>query len=178
MNDPAKKNASKLAKLLFNRNNANPYAVLDGASVDGLLALLAEHNAEYICLYRGEIDQDLAEVAPYLIRLEEESPLTEAIFQGWGQHWGIFALSPYDDMRLLRKHFRSFLMVYSPERKPLYFRYYDPRVLRVYLPTCNEEDNDVMFAYVDEYFMEDEDSAFIRQFVFKENVLQQQQIAL
>ena len=43
-------------------------------------------------------------------------------------------------MHELRKHFRQFLLAALPDGKQVYFRFYDPRVLRVYLPTCTPEE--------------------------------------
>ena len=48
-------------------------------------------------------------------------------------------------------------MVYDEDGKPLYFRYYDPRVLRVYLPTCNESELKTVFGPVTHYWVEGED---------------------
>ena len=94
--------------------------------------------------------------APYLVRLPGDSRLLEALIaQGWGKHWGIFVVSA-TDFKTLRKHFRTFLMVNSPEGDRLYFRYYDPRVLRVYLPTCNAEETNFVFGLVAAYLCEGE----------------------
>ena len=49
--------------------------------------------------------------------------------------WGIFAVSEAD-LETLWKRFQNLLTVESPEGEQLYFRYYDPRVLRPFLPTC------------------------------------------
>ena len=119
---------------------ANVYAVLDGASIPDLLEKLYKWKPEHICLYRGELAPDLAEVAPYLVRLEQNGLFTEwVITQGWGHHWGIFAISE-EGITTLRKHFRTILMVEDPRGKPVYFRYYDPRVLRCYLPSCHPDE--------------------------------------
>ena len=48
----------------------------------------------------------------------------------------------------LRRHFRKFLKVEDPKGKSLIFRYYDPRVLRVYLPTCNAMELQTVFGPV------------------------------
>jgi hypothetical protein len=72
------------------------------------------------------------------------------------KHWGIF-LTSRADLRSLRNHFRRFLMVLDPDGRKLYFRYYDPRVLRVYLPTCNAEEREIVYGDVVEgYWCEDE----------------------
>lgn len=142
---------------LFADEAAHVYAVLDGASVEELLPKLYELEPEHECLYRGELEPDMAEVAPYLVRLEPETEFAGwVVEEGWGRHWGVFAVTEVD-LRDAHRHFRSFLTVYDPAGKPLLFRYYDPRVLRVYLPTCNAEELRTVFGPVSCYLLEAED---------------------
>lgn len=141
------------------------FAVLDGASVPGLLdKLYGPVRPEFECLYRGELKPDMAEVAPYLIRLEPGSEFTAWVLtEGWGQHWGVFAVTPVD-LRAIRMHLRRFLKVHDAEGKPLYFRYYDPRVLRAYLPTCNAAELAEFFGPVARFVMEGEQPEQLLQF--------------
>ena len=152
----------KLYQQLFGEPGTRVYAVLDGASVPDLALphVLWQHKPEHVCLYRGELEPDLAATAPYLTALPRDAEFTRWVLeQGWGNHWGIFAITPQSvNLATLRKHFRTFLMVLSPENKPLYFRYYDPRVLRVYLPTCNAEEVRTVFGPVKSYVAEGEDA--------------------
>jgi hypothetical protein len=141
---------------LFADDTRSVYAVLDGASVPGLLSRLRQYQPEYICLYRGELAPDMAQVAPYLVHLEIDTDFTGWVTdEGWGKHWGIFALSR-SDFSALRQQFRNFLTVYDPDARPLLFRYYDPRVLRKYLPTCNSQELATVFGQVDSYLLEGE----------------------
>jgi hypothetical protein len=146
---------------LFSQPQTGVFTVLDGASVEQLPQLLWKHKPQNVCLYRGELEPDMAAVAPYLVKLEFDHRFTKLVCEkGWGKHWGIFVITPAEvDMRTLRQHFRRFLMVLSPEGKSIYFRYYDPRVLRVYLPTCNAEEMKTVFGPVSSYIVEDEDSS-------------------
>jgi hypothetical protein len=154
-----------LRDLLFRDPREQVCAVLDGASVPDLPAALLQHDPRHVCLYRGELAPDLAECAPYLVRLEPDAAFTSWILEdGWGEHWGIFALAPQSvPFRELRKHFRTFLMVYDADGQPLYFRFYDPRVLQAYLPTCSEEDARTIFGPVSAYLVEtDQGKAALR----------------
>jgi len=145
-----------LQHYLWDSAQGHVFTVLDGASIPGLLERLAQETVEHVCLYRGDLAPDLAETAPYVVRLEPGSPFTSWILkEGWGNHWGIFALADAE-LRTMRRHFRTFLMVYSPEGKPLYFRYYDPRVLRVFLPTCNQAELKTLFGPISSYVVEGE----------------------
>ena len=64
----------------------------------------------------------------------------------------------------MRRHFRTFLKVSSPEGKHLYFRYYDPRVLRSYLPTCNAQEMTTVFGAITAFFVEGENPEVLLQF--------------
>lgn len=147
------------------------YAVLDGASAPQLPQTIDTDGVDSVCLIRGELDADLAQAAPYLIELAAESPFTAWVLsEGWGQHWGIFAVCEAG-IRTLRQHFRSLLTVYDPDGKPLFFRFYDPRVLRTYLPTCNAEELASFFGPVDRYLMEGEDNEALLRFEYEEGAL-------
>jgi hypothetical protein len=72
----------------------------------------------------------------------------------WGNHWGIFALSQLD-FQSIRYHFRSLIRVYDETGKRyLFFRYYDPRVLLVFLPSCQGAQLADLFGPVDFYLAE------------------------
>jgi hypothetical protein len=141
-------------RLFSNQSADQVFAILDGASIPNLLPNLADFEPEYVCLYRGEIAPDIAEVAPYLVMLERDTQFIEWIIDnGWGKHWGIFGASPVG-LATLRRHFRKFLTIYNPAGKSMFFRYYDPRVLQIYLPTCNEKELQDLFGPAIFFFLE------------------------
>jgi hypothetical protein len=167
-----------LRRTLFEQPEDNLYAVLDGAAVKHLRSLIAEHDLEHVCLLRGELVPELAEVAPYLVRLPQESGFTELVVsKGWGNNWGIFVVSPHD-MRAMRMHLRQFLDVWDPNGKPLYFRFYDPRVLRVFLPTCDGVQLPRLFRGVSTFFAEGEGMDALLRFEFSGSQLSRQEIRL
>ncbi|HUT32675.1 MAG TPA: DUF4123 domain-containing protein [Planctomycetota bacterium] len=168
----------KLHQRLFAAPDRKVYALLDGASVKGLLDKLDQCRPEYVCLYRGELEPDMAEVAPYLVRLEPEAKFTQWLLtDGWGRHWGIFAAAG-EKLRIMREHFRRFTMVRGPEDKDLYFRFYDPRVLRTFLPTCTKEELESFFGPVLAYVTEDEDPARMLRFAFERGALRREELVL
>lgn len=163
---------------LYSDKESQVYAVLDGASMPALQQLFIEHKIDNICLYRGELEPDLAGMAPYLAHLPPESSFTRLLLQkGWGNHWGILAISK-GDLRTLRMHFRKFLMVWDPEGRPLYFRYYDPRVLRIYLPTCNTDELQTVFGPVEAYVLEGETPDQLIRFTYGADGLGKHEMAL
>jgi hypothetical protein len=150
---------------LFKEDGASVYAILDGGSIPDLLdKLYGAQRPEFECLYTGEIKPDLAEVAPYLVRLEPKSEFTEwVIKEGWDKQWGVFVVAPVDFLAM-RHHLRQFLMVHGSDGKSFYFRYYDPRVLRTYLPSCSPGELTEFFGPVKTWVLEGEDPGALLRF--------------
>lgn len=162
----------KLERILFSEN-LYTYAILDGAAIPDLLMKLFELRPPHVCLYRGELDADLAEVAPYLVNLIPGTKFTSWLLSNcWGKHWGIFVHSPYPNVEL-RKHFRKFLTVHNEDGNPLLFRYYDPRVLPKFLPTCHKDELGLFFGKVKSYYAESDDARDLVRFQFPNNELKQ-----
>jgi hypothetical protein len=167
-----------LEKLLFAEEGLRVYAVLDGASMPNLLGSLYTHEPEFVCLYRGELEPDMAEVAPYLVWLDPDTDFPWWLLaKGWGKHWGVLVQSRAD-IRTLRRHFRTFLIVYDSTGKPMYFRWYDPRVLPVYLPTCSEEELARMFGPIDAYVIETEGATKVLRLRNAAGTLQTEKLSL
>jgi len=163
-----------LSRYLFVGRELNVYAVLDGASVNNLQTSLHILHPEYACLYRGELKPDMAQVAPYLVRLEPGSQFTDWVaVDGWGKHWGVFLRST-DQLAAVRRHLRSLLVVHDPDGQPLKFRFYDPRVMRVFLPTCNAEQLASFFGPIDSFLLEDESGNTLVRFRLLNGVLKQE----
>ncbi len=168
-----KEQAESIKEVIF-REGAATFAVLDGASVPGLLERLKEWQPEFECLYRGELKPDLAAAAPYLVKMVPETEFADWVLaNGWGKHWGIFAIAEAD-LRAMRQHFRRFLTVHDENGKSLLFRYYDPRVLRTYLPTCNAGELAEMFGPVACYVVEGVEAKTALRFEVKDKVLVQE----
>jgi hypothetical protein len=141
------------------------FAILDAARDIRILALLLHHKEQCESLYEGEQGATLAQVAPYLVRLAKESPLLKALVkEGWGKSWGVYLTCP-NDFQEVRRHLRHFLQVKLPSGEQVYFRFYDPRVMRVFLPTCTPEDATQFFGPIQNYLVEDETPEQLLRFV-------------
>lgn len=134
------------------------YAILDGASVPDLPTKMYEMRPHQICLYRGELEPDLAEVAPYLVYLMPETEFTDWVLANcWGKHWGIFVQTQFS-MVEVRKNFRRLLTVHDEAGNPMLFRFYDPRVLTRFLPTCDGDDLKLFFERASAIYAESADA--------------------
>ena len=149
------------------------YALLDAARQESIYPKVFETAQDYCCLYPGSKGKELAYVAPYLVALSEDDAFTDWLLQtGWGDSWGIFVTSRMD-IDKLDLHFRQFLKVMDEDGKQMLFRYYDPRVLRVYLPTCNAGELRQLFGPVIHFAMENETGDGVIKYGFADGKLSQ-----
>lgn len=137
------------------------FAILDGARDPKIAPLIRQSGLPYECLYRGQLSDPLQAAAPYLVHLEPYAELTQTLLESsWGASWGIFNVTPHNiTLRDMQDHFRRLLRVKDKQGRKLVFRYYDPRVMRVYIPTCTTKEIQQLFGKVSRMVFEDEDSS-------------------
>lgn len=117
------------------------YWLLDGARDPEILSLLGASGLPHVSLFSGQLHPRLQAAAPHLVHLPQTAPATELLLRrGWGKAWGIFTIVGADiSLDQQRLHLKKFLRVQTGQGT-LMFRYYDPRVLNVYLPTCTADE--------------------------------------
>lgn len=116
------------------------FVIVDAARDDRILELLRQSVEAHDSLYEGIQGEHLAMVAPYLAGpFQRDSVLLDRlVMEGWGRRWGTY-LTSRESFKEVRRHFRRFLMVELEENSErVYFRYYDPWVMQIFLPTCSE----------------------------------------
>jgi hypothetical protein len=133
------------------------YALLDAARDPDVLDVLAVNEAVYYSLYDGPEGEKLEDVAPYLVEVRSRSPLLETLVRAhWGKSFGIYGLA-LADFKTLRRHFRRFLMVEDEQGKRMHFRFYDPRVLRPFLPALPPSEARDFFGPLSQFIVESEE---------------------
>ncbi|MFD2520226.1 DUF4123 domain-containing protein [Emticicia soli] len=154
-----------------------PFLLLDSARMNAAIEKAKEFAGEksFICLYKGLAEERLSGVAPYLFNYDNSIFGEWHMKEGWGNSWGLFVSADLS-LQDLSRHFRRFLMVKTEEGKQLYFRFYDPRVLRIFLPTCDTQQLEDFFGPIHFFFMEDEDPNFALKFSLKNGELHTERI--
>lgn len=104
----------------------------------------------------------MAQVAPYLVPIEfrtrypyHNSEYLDLWAERLGSSAGILLLSEFDPTRLAI-HLRGLFRVIDDDNHKYYFRFYDPRVLRLYLPTCTAAEAVEFFGSVRRFLVESE----------------------
>jgi hypothetical protein len=128
------------------------YGIVDTARDQQLYDLVAA-TPDHVCLFAGELKPPLERTAPYLVNLSTSLEFVGIWRREWGQSWGVTCVSG-SGMAELRKHFRQFLQAVLPSGQIVLFRFYDPRVFRLYFPTCDAAQLRTWFACVEEFRVE------------------------
>lgn len=145
----------------YERSGTSLFAVLDGARDRAVGRALAAHTVEYQSLFSGPLSPSLRAASPHVVRLVPGEAFTKQLLEeGWGRAWGIYVASS-SSLLGLRRHLRTLLRVRLDNGKKCYFRYYDPRVLRAFLPTCNAEQLRQLFGPITRIDLEDGDSSVL-----------------
>jgi hypothetical protein len=118
------------------------------------------------CLFAGRLPEALEMAAPYLVQLDPDDKFTTYLAENMGRSLCIFLRcdTTLDD---LRRHLRKFLTVKDMSGRKMLFRYYDPRVMRIYLPSCNAAELQTVFGPMRAIWTESADSRSLTQFEMK-----------
>ena len=130
------------------------HCLLDGAKLGKRLPEAMNFQTEINSLYRNIGKEDIEAVGPFLSKVNSDM-FKWFSENGWGASWGVL-ISSQATFGEIYRHFRHFLIIKTEEGKKLYFRFYDPRVLRVFLPTCTIQQLNEFFGPIDYYICEDE----------------------
>jgi len=158
----------ELAELLFRfaeEDKGQLFAILDAARTEEILAHIAKGEVQSESLFKGKKEEQLFDVSPFLVVCKADTELFAWLTsEAWAQSVGIFFTSS-DSFENLFTHFQQFLTVQEEGGGDMYFRFYDPRVLRVYLPTCTAQEIRTFFGNVSRFMVESEDGKSILSFV-------------
>lgn len=146
-------------------SSATVWAILDGARDERIYPALQASRLDHISLYAGKLPDALKRAAPYLVELAAGYKFTRPLLEmGWGKSWGIFLRTR--DPQNLRHHLRGLLRVQDEAGRRMVFRYYDPRVLRAYLPTCEVAELKTVFGPISSYITEADHGRSLVEFMF------------
>jgi hypothetical protein len=152
--------ARALSQIKVAEAPSSVFALVDGAQDDRVYPLVHAEGNDWRCLYGTDLPRVLATVAPYLVALSSHHPFS-GYFARYGRanHWGVMLRSTAS-MDDLAEHFAAMIRARLPEGREVLFRFYDPRVLRAYLPTCTSQELDAVFGPVDAFLIEHGDGAW------------------
>ncbi|OKH87072.1 DUF4123 domain-containing protein [Thalassospira sp. TSL5-1] len=121
------------------------YIVLDSGKMQWGYSEIEHCGMPFRCLFKGQAAEDLKDVAPYLIELDQENEFTHRLFKYmpempdvmtsvhvWHQEPGIY-IRTRADFSSIWKRLRKFPRMQNDQGQWYFFRFWEPRVLRNYL---------------------------------------------
>lgn len=113
------------------------YAILDAAKITNLPEELEGSELEHRCLFKGKAYDDLKNVAPWIVRLEDSKTFTRNLFTSSDAYWHLWDSIPGIYVRSrctldeMWRHFRKFTRIQTPSGRGYYLRFWDKSVLNV-----------------------------------------------
>jgi hypothetical protein len=133
------------------------YAMVDSARSPELVETARKTKGIVVkSLLVGPLGDAISEAAPYILAMTPDSPFMEKWAGHFGGSAGILLVTPAD-LDTLFEHLRDIYVAKTEDGEKYYFRYYDPRVLRVYLPTCTREELGHFFGPIRAFYVEGEE---------------------
>jgi len=146
---------NELLNELRTRESPRLWVLIDAAGLPDGRASIDESRFEQLeCLFTGDLEVELADVAPYLGLLNPSDPDTKVLLEHLVNIDCAVLLTDVAAPSELtfsqaHRHLRKFNVVYGPQGNPLFFRYYDPRVLPGVLSVLTEEQLQAFFGPFD-----------------------------
>jgi hypothetical protein len=160
---------AQIWKGMRDAGHAPPYLLLDGAGFEQGAAAIPRDSFEQLeCLFTGDLAEELADVAPYLARVASWDEGAEATVDDLlARDVAVLVLPPLAagepiGFSQLHRHFRKLNVVYGSEGQPLFFRYYDPRVLVDVLSVLEAKQLNEFFGPVDSLLLVQADRQLVR----------------
>lgn len=127
------------------------YAILDSVDEPEVPQRASLFESRYTSLYSGAASREYWAIAPYLLQVQQDDfdwIRTTLITSPWG----VLATSKAD-LPSVRHHLRKFLTVKDAvSGRSLLFRFYDPRVLPVFLESCSTDQARAFYGPIDSFY--------------------------
>ncbi len=109
------------------------YAILDAAKVTNLPELLETSGLEHRCLFKGDAYDELRDVAPWIVQLDDDNGFTRNLFTRSDAPWHLWDTEPGIYVRSrgtldeMWRHLRKFTRASDERGRWHYLRFWDPQ---------------------------------------------------
>lgn len=134
------------------------YAIVDGAQAFPLVFTARLMGHAVYSVFSGDLATTVAHVGPCLVALGERSGFLAKWVESIGTHAGVLFESPAG-LGAIHAHLRQVFIATDEEGQEYFFRFYDPRVIRTFLPTCHPEELKEFFGPIAQWVVETEDGS-------------------
>ncbi len=138
--------------------------------------LLQKEYPVYQSLFQGTKDETLSDVAPYLF--VTDNSLYEKISGPLVSLKALVIIQSDEDIKIVCSHLQKFIYRKTNGRES-YFRFWDARVLRRFLPACSPEELIAFFDGIRSFSIIEEDNKTAERFsLYRYNLLESTRVEL
>ena len=154
------------------------YAIVDASREPSIFQLLQGSTEPKRSFFQGPSAKRFNEFAPYLVQLTgKDTLLISLIYGGWGNAWGVYFTSKASFDQIY-EHLRRYLLLADPSGNSNFFRFFDPRVLRKFLPRSKPDKLGDFFGPVEAWLAEGEDAGVAVKYASGDEGLEVKEIAV
>ena len=123
------------------------YMLIDAAHDTRIFTALEECLHTRACLFSEDyVSAALKSASPFLLKIKTiDDFVMWCLQEGVHRHWMIFFTSPEIHVSEMKLHFKRFTYALGPDGKQYFFRYYDPRVLPIFLTAGDQRERKEFF---------------------------------
>ncbi len=134
------------------------YYIIDAASESIEIDDLIQAYGPSVCILKSNYDGQFVDVGPHLFGSTEK--LDELMLnEKWGK--GSYTLVSFTkDKQNLIQILKNNSEIVTEQDEVMFFRYYDPRILRIFLPIFDKQQLKEFFGTISEFMCEDEDPGY------------------
>jgi Domain of unknown function (DUF4123) len=154
------------------------YIVLDAAVLETDLLIAETLNSNNRCLYDENSLNYFRFVAPYLFTYKLNQEFSTWLIAKWATKGVGISLYSWATFDQVYEHLKSHLYVKTEQNEDLYFRFYDPRCLRIFLRSCNQLQIIEFFGPIKFFYLEDQDANFALKLWHENGILKEERIQI
>jgi len=153
--DPAA--ATRLLDVVKAGGGSKVYAVIDAARAIELIGAARQRGLDAYTLFTGDLAEEVGHVGPCLVPIPELERFAGSWSDAMGKLPGVL-LTTGAGLDAIAHHLRGLFLAEDEEGAAYFFRFYDPRVFRAYLPTCTSEERAAFFGPVQGWVVETDEA--------------------
>lgn len=152
------------------------YAIVDGAGLPELQQMAMHFDARIHCLLPGEQTPLTRRRAPHLVPLSSPADAMTCWLLGcFGERPVGICCESSRGRHLVQVQLRRLLTVRTPEGRGVFFRYFDPQVFALLVPTFDQQQLRELFGPVQAWYLPDPHGRHRQRYVLRRGALVVQQ---
>lgn len=145
--------AERVELICADQDSLGPlYAVFDSGVLINLCELAETHAQPGLCLYKGELANEMRDQAPFVYPLDRSARFlgcvaaqSDAPWHLWGRGGGIL-MNTHASPEQIQAHWRKFTRVQDARGTSYLFRFWEPDMFLAFLQVCDDRELDGIFG--------------------------------